>query len=205
MPWYERGLRATGGIFGARQTINAEIATPNSITNRAVDKLDDIFKNNSTLKPQTEALTTEGFRIKVLQESALEKTPTTFESRAQQILSGGKAVNLPAWEKLSFRVDAGETKPHFLTGHKTGEGRLAQSIKDGGKKTVFPEWMTEKQILKSIKEAYGNGKKVKTQTLGGEKVVTVEGISNGLNIRMHINLDLNRIESAYTFSKGVNK
>jgi hypothetical protein len=129
-----------------------------------------------------------------------------MESRAQQVLSGAKkAVNLPAWEKLTFRVDPGETKPHFLTGHKVGEKRLAQSIKDGGKKTVFPESMTEKQILKSIKEAYGNGKKVKTQSLGGEKVVTVEGTSNGLNIRIHINLDLNRIESAYTFTKGVNK
>lgn len=129
-----------------------------------------------------------------------------MESRAKETLSGvKKAVNLPAWDKLTFRIDPGETKPHFLTGHKAGENRLAQSIKDGGKKTVFPEWMTDDQILKTIKEAYENGKKVKTQYLGGEKVVTVEGISNNLNIRIHINLDLNRVESAYTFTKGANK
>jgi hypothetical protein len=81
----------------------------------------------------------------------LEDIIKPLESRAQKILSGGvekaKAINLPAWDKLTFRVDAGETKPHFLTGHKVGEGRLAQSIKDGGRKTVFPEWMTDEQII----------------------------------------------------------
>lgn len=45
MPLWERDLRVMGGIFGARQTIKTEIATANSSTNRAVDKLDDIFKN----------------------------------------------------------------------------------------------------------------------------------------------------------------
>lgn len=139
----------------------------------------------------------------------LEDLIKPLESRAQKVLSSGaekvKAINLPAWEKLTFKVDAGETKPHFLTGHKIGEGRLAQSIKDGGRKTVFPEWMSGKQILNAIKDAYNNGKKVKTQFLDGEKVVTVEGTSNGLSIRIHINLDLSRIESAYTFTKGVGK
>ncbi len=81
----------------------------------------------------------------------LEDIIKPLESRAQKILSGGvekaKAINLPAWDKLTFRVDAGETKPHFLTGHKVGEGRLAQSIKDGGRKTIFPEWMTDEQII----------------------------------------------------------
>lgn len=64
MPIWERGLRVTGGVFGARQTINREIATPNSITNKAVDKLDEIFKNNRTIKQQGELITSEGLRIK---------------------------------------------------------------------------------------------------------------------------------------------
>ncbi len=62
MPWLERGLRVTGGVFGARQVINTEIATPNS----AVNKLDDIFKNNSP-KLQAEMVTPNGFRVKVPQ------------------------------------------------------------------------------------------------------------------------------------------
>jgi Contact-dependent growth inhibition CdiA C-terminal domain len=60
----ERGLRVTGGFFGARSVINAEIAAPNS----AVNKLDDIFKNN-TPKPQAEAVTPNGFRVKVPQNT----------------------------------------------------------------------------------------------------------------------------------------
>ncbi len=43
MPFWERGLRVAGGVMGARQTINTEISLPNSITNRAVNKLSDIF------------------------------------------------------------------------------------------------------------------------------------------------------------------
>lgn len=67
MPLWERGLRVTGGFFGARQTINAEIAAPNSMTNRATDKLSDIFDKPPTIRPQTEALTPEGFKIKIPQ------------------------------------------------------------------------------------------------------------------------------------------
>lgn len=92
MPWYEQGLRVTGGIFGARQAINTEIAAPNSITNRAVDKLDDIFKNNPTFKPQGELVTPEGFRIKAATNpgelDGIEKAGNTFEMRAKKTLSG---------------------------------------------------------------------------------------------------------------------
>lgn len=63
MPMWERGLRITGGVFGARQTIKTEIATPNSTTNRAADKLDDVFKNTPTFKPQGEFVTPQGFGI----------------------------------------------------------------------------------------------------------------------------------------------
>jgi hypothetical protein len=133
----------------------------------------------------------------------LEDLIKPLESRAQQALSGvKKAVNLPAWEKLTFRVDAGETKPHFLTGHKKGQGRLAQSIKDGGQKTVFPEGMTDEQVIKAIKIAYKNSEKVKTQYFPNGKVVTLVGDSNGLKIKIHLNLDLNQIESAYPITGG---
>ena len=62
MTLVERSLRVTGGLFGTRSVINAEIAAPNS----AVNKLDDIFKNN-TPKPQAEMVTPNGFRVKVSQ------------------------------------------------------------------------------------------------------------------------------------------
>lgn len=63
MPIWERGLRVAGGVFGARQTTNTKAGTPNSITNKAVDKLDDIFKN-STIKPHGEFVTPLGLRVK---------------------------------------------------------------------------------------------------------------------------------------------
>ena len=50
----------TGGLFGARSVVNAEIAAPNS----AVNKLDDIFKNN-TPKQQAEMVTPNGFRVRI--------------------------------------------------------------------------------------------------------------------------------------------
>ena len=67
MPLLERSVRVTGGLFGARSVINAEITAPNS----AVNKLDDIFKNN-TPKPQTEMVTPNGFRVKVPQTEELK-------------------------------------------------------------------------------------------------------------------------------------
>lgn len=43
MPIIERGLRIAGGALGARQTINAEIAAPNSIANRTFNNLNVIL------------------------------------------------------------------------------------------------------------------------------------------------------------------
>jgi Contact-dependent growth inhibition CdiA C-terminal domain len=60
MGYAERGTRVFGGVFGARQVVKAEVNTPNSIVNN----LDDIFKPKA---PQTEAITPEGFRVKVPQ------------------------------------------------------------------------------------------------------------------------------------------
>lgn len=67
MSLLERSLRVTGGAFGARQTIKTEISTPNS----TVNKLDDIFTNN-TPKPQAELVTPEGLRVKVFQTEELK-------------------------------------------------------------------------------------------------------------------------------------
>jgi DNase/tRNase domain of colicin-like bacteriocin len=74
MGYAERGGRVFGGVFGARQVVKAEVTAPNSIVNN----LDDIFKPKA---PQTEAITPEGFRVKVPQTENV-KGANVFESRA---------------------------------------------------------------------------------------------------------------------------
>lgn len=85
MEWLERGLRFTGGVFGARQTIKTEISTPNS----AVNKLNNIFKDPPTFKPQTEFVTNEGIIVKV-NENTFEKP---LQSADDLILEARKKIN----------------------------------------------------------------------------------------------------------------
>jgi DNase/tRNase domain of colicin-like bacteriocin len=70
----ERTLRVTGGIFGARQVVKAEVNTPSSLVN----KLDDVFKPKP---PATEAITPEGLRVKVASTENV-KGGNVFESKA---------------------------------------------------------------------------------------------------------------------------
>jgi Bacterial EndoU nuclease len=120
-----------------------------------------------------------------------------MESRALQTLDGvKKAISLPKFEKLTLRLDK-DGSVHIFSGHKKGGSRLKLSNAMGGDKDVFPEWMNEKQILNMVKEAYKNGKRVKTQIQDTGKVVTVEGYANGRKVRIHVNLDENIIDSAY--------
>ena len=156
---------------------------------------------------QTMADTAGGTRKVVNVESkSLGEVFQNLEARAQQVLSGGaedaarvKPISLPKWEKLTFRVDAGETKPHFLSGHQEGGGRLAQSVKDGGKKDVFPPTMTDNQIIRTIKTAYNNSKKVGTQVhpRTGEKVVELIGEADGMKIKMYVNVTTKQLDSAF--------
>jgi hypothetical protein len=127
-----------------------------------------------------EIVTTTGekLRFPTFETAKLGEITKAMESRALQTLDGvKKAISLPKFEKLSFRIDPGEVKPHFLTGHKVEGGRLAQSVKDGGKKTIFPEWMSEKQIYSAIEDAYKNSTKSKsTKYWNGER--TIEPVCN---------------------------
>ncbi len=86
MPLFERSVRVTGGLFGARSVINAEITAPNS----AVNKLDDIFKNN-TPKPQAEMVTPNGFRVKVPQTNKPFQTTDDFILEARGRTNGDYA------------------------------------------------------------------------------------------------------------------
>ncbi|MGI8554869.1 MAG: hypothetical protein ACR2LT_00715 [Pyrinomonadaceae bacterium] len=127
----------------------------------------------------------------------LEDIIKPMESRAKETLSGvKKAINLPKWEKLTFKLDP-DGSIHFLSGHKKDGNRLTNSIRDGGRKTVFPEWMNDDQIIKAVKEAYNSSKKVETQLVDGEKRIRLIGQSNDLKIEMWVNLTTETLESAY--------
>ena len=123
----------------------------------------------------------------------LEDLIKPLESRAQQTLSGvKKAINLPAWEKLTVDIE------HILSGHKAGGSRLVNSIRDGKGKDVFPERMTDKQILSSIKEAYGNAKKIGTQDTQEGKIIELIGHSkDGMKIKMYINTTTKTLDTAF--------
>ena len=147
-------------------------------------------------------------RLPLVETKRLDEVLQNLESRAAQALSGTaenvgkvKSISLPAWNKLTVRLEADGT-PHLINNHKVdGKGYL-QSLKDGGAKDPFPAWMTEKQILNTVKEAYGSAKKVGVQNFKDGKVITLEGNFNGMKIRIHLNLDLKQIDSAYPVKGG---
>jgi hypothetical protein len=62
--------------------------------------------------------------------------------------------------------------------------------------------MSSLQIINTIKTAYKNSKKISTQYFPNGKIVTLVGDSNGLKIKIHLNMDLNQIESAYSIKRG---
>ncbi len=128
----------------------------------------------------------------------LEDLIKPMESRAKENLSGvKKAINLPAWNKLSFKLENDGKTIHLINNHTvTGQG-YQQSISMGGRKDVFPANMSEKQIFKAVREAYESSKKVETQHLFGEKRVRLVGNSKDLTIEMWINLTDNILETAY--------
>ena len=93
-----------------------------------------------------------------------------------------KSANLPKVKEIKME--------HILSGHKRGGTRLVP----GNNKTLFPEWMSPKQIEKAIREAYKNGKRMETQ---GTQV-RVRGISSdGTVIDIWIDTGTGIIEGAW--------
>lgn len=95
-----------------------------------------------------------------------------------------KAVNMPSWRKIEIDVE------HAVSGHMSGGWRTGCKNHN---KTLFPEGFSEKQVEKVIRQAYRNGKKVKTQ---GNKAVII-GEEQGVKIKMHVDIKQKIIESAY--------
>jgi uncharacterized protein RhaS with RHS repeats len=98
-----------------------------------------------------------------------------------------KPVNLPSAKKIKLDMT------HIRDNHTASGSGARQS----GKKDLFPEHMTDRQIEKAIKEAYSNVKPTKTQTTPtGEVRVFGRGQSDGMTIEMWINKTTKTIESA---------
>ncbi len=142
MPLLERGLRVTGGLFGARSVINAEIAAPNS----AVNKLDDIFKNN-TPKPQAEMVTPNGFRVKVPQTNKSVNT-TVLESRK----NGFPGIRIPSsngsWEGEVGNSGWKSTKPEVIAVTKGKSVEFKNGFPD------FSPWSKGEVKLPNMKGNY---------------------------------------------------
>lgn len=131
----------------------------------------------------------------------LEDLIKPMESRARQTLSGvKKAINLPAWNKLTFKLENDGKTIHLINNHTvTGKG-YQQSIGAGGKKDVFPANMTEKQIFRAVREAYESSKKVGTQIdcETGDTIVELVGHSqDGMEIKMYVNVPKKQLDTAF--------
>jgi len=64
----------------------------------------------------------------------------------------------------------------------------------GPGKDNWPEEMSDEQVERSIREAYKNGKKVKTQ---GDRVKVRGTDSSGRTVEMWVNLRTKTVETAY--------
>ena len=74
--------------------------------------------------------------------------------------------------------------------------------KQSGKKDLFPENMTERQIKKAILEAYSKAIRIRTQS-GDSNKVLVRGQADGMTIEMWVNKATKLIETAYPIKGGV--
>ena len=74
--------------------------------------------------------------------------------------------------------------------------------KQSGKKDLFPENMTDRQIKKAILEAYSKAKRIRTQS-GDSNKVLVRGQADGMTIEMWVNKATKLIETAYPIKGGV--
>jgi len=65
---------------------------------------------------------------------------------------------------------------------------------EGSRKTLFPEGFSKPQLEKIIRQAYKNGKKIRTAQ---DNKIIVVGEYNGTKIEMYVNTKTKTIETAY--------
>lgn len=106
---------------------------------------------------------------------------TTGTSDVPDAARGMKAINLPAWRKVT--VDMAHIIERHLPGAKYSAGR-----------TVFPSTMNERGIARAIREAYKSSTKVGVQ--GADRVL-LQGQGRGLTIEIWFNKATKTIDTAY--------
>ena len=124
-----------------------------------------------------------GVGVRVIGKQVM-KTAVKSANKAKSV--GGqasKAINLPSYKTI--RIDIS----HIISGHTRNGVRAARS----GKKDLFPDHLSEKQIENLVREAYKHAKKIDTQ---GDRVL-VRGNSGDMNIEMWVNTKTKMIETAY--------
>lgn len=129
------------------------------------------------------------------EEIALNLELKKQEKKAKQKkLARRKSVNMPSLKKLELEME------HILSGHSP-EGTV---FEQSGIKSQFPSTYNEKQIERSIKQAYNRGKCVKRQVSFDRKTgkmqerATIIGFDdNGLKLRIYVNLTEKKIETAF--------
>ncbi|SFQ51276.1 EndoU nuclease [Pseudarcicella hirudinis] len=78
---------------------------------------------------------------------------------------------------------------HIVSGHMNGGSRVSSL------KSLFPDYMSERQVNSAIRNAYKNvTEKLQTQ---GDRILLRGTTDSGLNIEMWLNTNTKTIETAY--------
>jgi hypothetical protein len=102
-----------------------------------------------------------------------------------------KPTNLPGWK--SVQIDMGEV----ISGH-TRKGARVQQAGDLSRKDVFPDDMTERQIERTIRQAYRRAEVLGSQTDRFDVTrIHWQGVYNGFTIEGYLNKATKTIESAW--------
>jgi hypothetical protein len=192
-----KALKAISGMEIGKTLMSSAI----QISKKAGETLGKIPIPKGVKLVEITTTTGEKLRFPTFETAKLGEVTKAMESRALQTLDGvKKAINLPSWSKLTFKLEEDGKTIHFLNNHTVKGKGYQQSVSAGGRKGVFPEWMSDKQIFRNIREAYENSKKVETQidNLTGEKTVKLIGKSkDGMEIEMYVNTTTKQLNTAY--------
>jgi RHS repeat-associated protein len=112
-------------------------------------------------------------------------TYVKYASKTSKVARARKAINLPAWRKVT--VDKKHIADRHIPGGPFTEGR-----------TIFPSTMSEKGVLRAIREAYESSTTVGMQ--GTDRIV-LQGRGAGLKIEMWFNKVTKTIETAYPITR----
>ncbi|WP_460586071.1 RHS repeat-associated core domain-containing protein [Hymenobacter arcticus] len=104
-------------------------------------------------------------------------------AKFERVANKSLKSTLPAWKRVSIDME------HVLSGHMPGGQRVSS------KKTLFPQYMTDRQVEATVRSAYQNVlKKVSTQ---GDRMLLQGMSNNGIKVEMWLNNATKTIETAY--------